>query len=227
MSFRLACASAGALAAALAATWLVVSPAGATTGYAYGGLIGKKGPIGITATVTALDAPAVERGHVAAWVGVGGPKEGPDGTAEWLQIGLNSSRGTANRLYYEYARPGRAVTYVQLAANVPIGRPVRVAVRKSAAGRDLWRVWVDGRPASGPISLPSSAGGLTPIATVESYDGDTAGTVNTFSYAVAGIKVTDAADGGWRPFATAQLRRDGGVRLARSAPGSFAAQSRV
>jgi hypothetical protein len=220
MQFRFA----GALGAALAAAWLVVPVAGAT-GYTYAGLVGKKGPLGISATVTALEAPAVQRGHVAAWVGVGGPNEGPDGTAEWLQVGLNSGRGTGNHLYYEYARPGTAVTYVQLAATVPIGDAVRVAVLKCAVGRDLWRVWVDGRPASDPISLPGSAGRLTPVATAENYDGDTAGAVNTFSYSLAGIKIATTAGGVWRPFTTAQLRQDGGVRMIRSALGSFVATS--
>jgi hypothetical protein len=213
---------AGALGAALAAACLVVAPAGAT-GYTYAGLVGKKGPLGIAATLTALEAPAVQRGHVAAWVGVGGPNEAPDGTAEWLQVGLNSGRGNWNHLYYEYARPGIPVQYVQLAASVRIGQPVRVAVLKCAAGRDLWRVWVDGRPASDPISLPGSAGRLTPVATAENYEGDAAGVVNTFSYSLAGIQVATAAGGVWRPFTTAQLRQDGGVRMVRSAFGSFVA----
>jgi hypothetical protein len=218
---------ASALGAALAAACLVVSPSGATgaTGYTYAGLVGKKGPLGIAATLTALEAPSVQRGHVAAWVGVGGPNEAPDGTAEWLQVGLNSGRGNWNHLYYEYARPGMPVQYVQLAASVPIGQSVRVAVLKSAAGRDLWRVWVDGRPASDPISLPGSAGRLTPVATAENYDGDAAGVVNTFSYSLAGIKVATAAGGVWRPFTSAWLRQDGGVRMIRSAPGSFVATS--
>jgi hypothetical protein len=225
MHLRLACASAAASAAALAVAWLVVSPAGATAGYTYAGLVGSKGPLGITATLTALEAPLVEQGHVAAWVGVGGANEGPDGTAEWLQVGLNSGTGTGNRLYYEYARPGRDVTYVQLAARVPIGRPVRVAVLHCAAGRDLWRVWLDGRPVSEAISLPGSAGRLTPVATAENYDGETAGTVNTFSYSLTGIKVATAAGGPWRPFTAARLLQNGGVRTIRSTLGSFAATS--
>jgi hypothetical protein len=215
---------AGALAAALAAACLVVPPAGAA-GYTYAGLVGQKGPLGIAATLTALEAPAVQRGHVAAWVGVGGPNEAPDGTAEWLQVGLNSGRGSWNILYYEYARPGIPVQYVQLAAGVPIGQSVRVAVLKCATGRDLWRVWVDGRPASDPISLPGSAGRLTPVATVENYDGNTAGVVNTFSYSLTGIKVATAAGGVWRPFTSGLLRQDGGVRMMRSALGSFVATS--
>jgi hypothetical protein len=125
-----------------------------------------KGPLGISGTLTALSAPVVQAGHVAAWVGVGGPNEAPDGNAEWLQVGMNSARGsTNNHLYYEYVRPGIPVTYVQLAANIPVGQSVRVAVLKTATGRDLWRVWVGGKPVSDPILLPGSEGRLTPVAT--------------------------------------------------------------
>jgi hypothetical protein len=213
-----------ALAAALAAAWLFAAPAGAT-GYSYGGLVGTRGALGVAGTITALQAPVVQQGHVAAWVGVGGPNEAPDGTAEWLQVGLNSSRGGGNHLYYEYARPGIPVAYVQLAAAVPTGQAVRVAVLKCAVGRDLWRVWVNGRAASDPISLPESSGRLTPAATAENWDGGSAGALNTFSYSFDGVRVASAAGGVWRPFASGRLRQDDGVRMTPGPAGSFVAAS--
>jgi hypothetical protein len=165
---------------------------------------------------------------VAAWVGVGGPNEAPDGTAEWLQVGMNSARGSvANHLYYEYVRPGISVQYVQLAANVPVGQSVRVAVLKTATGRDLWRVWVDGKPVSDPISLPGSEGRLTPVATAENFDGGAPGVVNTFSYSVAGLRVATRAGGVWRAFRSGKLRQDDGVQVVVGAPGSFVAGSAV
>jgi len=190
--------------------------------------VGSKGPLGISGTLTARSAPVVQAGHVAAWVGVGGPNEAPDGTAEWLQVGMNSAHGsTNNHLYYEYARPGIPVTYVQLAANIPVGQSVRVAVLKTATGRDLWRVWVDGKPVSDPILLPGSEGRLTPVATAENFDGGAPGVVNTFSYSVAGVRVATRAGGVWRPFTGAQLRQDDGVQVIRSAAASFVAGSAV
>ena len=217
---------AGAL-AVLAAAWPVAASA-AATGYCYAGLVGSKGPLGISGTLTARSAPVVQAGHVAAWVGVGGPNEAPDGTAEWLQVGMNSAHGsTNNHLYYEYARPGIPVTYVQLAANIPVGQSVRVAVLKTATGRDLWRVWVDGKPVSDPILLPGSEGRLTPVATAENFDGGAPGVVNTFSYSVAGVRVATRAGGVWRPFTGAQLRQDDGVQVIRSAAASFVAGSAV
>jgi hypothetical protein len=217
---------AGAL-AVLAAAWPVAASA-AATGYCYAGLVGSKGPLGISGTLTARSAPVVQAGHVAAWVGVGGPNEAPDGTAEWLQVGMNSAHGsTNNHLYYEYARPGIPVTYVQLAANIPVGQSVRVAVLKTATGRDLWRVWVDGKPVSDPILLPGSEGRLTPVATAENFDGGAPGVVNTFSYSVAGLRVATRAGGVWRPFRSGQLRQDDGVQVVMGTAGSFVAGSAV
>jgi hypothetical protein len=213
-----------ALGAALAAAWLTAASAGAA-GYSYAGLVGTKGALGIAGTVTALQTPLVQQGHVAAWVGVGGPNEAPDGTAEWLQVGLNSGRGSANHLYYEYVRPGIPVTYVELAANVPTGQPVRVAVLKCAVGHDLWRVWVNGRPASDPISLPASNGRLTPVATAENWDGGALSALNRFSYSFDGVRVASAAGGVWRPFAGGRLRQDDGIRLVSGAAGSFVASA--
>jgi len=190
--------------------------------------VGSKGPLGISGTLTARSAPVVQAGHVAAWVGVGGPNEAPDGTAEWLQVGMNSAHGsTNNHLYYEYVRPGIPVTYVQLAANIPVGQSVRVAVLKTATGRDLWRVWVDGKPVSDPLLLPGSEGRLTPVATAENFDGGAPGVVNTFSYSVAGLRVATRAGGVWRAFVGGELRQDNGVQVIRSAAGSFVAESAV
>ncbi len=55
-------------------------------------------PDGISASLSSLGTPVVESGHVAGWVGVGGPGQGPGGANEWIQVGLNSLPGTGNRL---------------------------------------------------------------------------------------------------------------------------------
>jgi hypothetical protein len=126
MRLRSAGVLAGALVVVLVTAWPGAASA-AAPGYCYAGLVGTKGPLGISGTLTARAPAVVQAGHVAAWVGVGGPNEAPDGTAEWLQVGMNSARGSVNNhLYYEYSRPGIPVKYVQLAANVPVGQSVRV-----------------------------------------------------------------------------------------------------
>jgi hypothetical protein len=78
-------------------------------------------------------------------------------------------------------------------------------VLKTAKGRDLWRVWVDGKPVSDPILLPGSEARLTPAATAENFDGGSPGVVNTFSYSVAGVRVATGR-GRVAAFTGAQLR---------------------
>ena len=63
--------------------------------YAYAGLASNATAQGIKATVTTLAAAQVPDGHVAGWIGVGGPNAGPNGQAEWLQAGLNTQVGRA------------------------------------------------------------------------------------------------------------------------------------
>ena len=94
-------------------------------GYAYTGLQSDRQGFGVTATLTALADPLVERGHVAAWVGVGAPGEGPHGTNEWLQIGLNRIAGRDARLYYEIVQPW-GTRYVELDRNISAGRHIQV-----------------------------------------------------------------------------------------------------
>ena len=127
-------------------------------GYAYAGLLGERGPSGVTATLTTLAEPLVQRGHVAAWVGVGAPGEGPNGTNEWLQVGLNRIAGRPAKLYYEVAGSS-GISYVELDSNVLPGRRYRVAVLEMARRPDVWRIWVDGRPANGPSTSPRATEG--------------------------------------------------------------------
>jgi hypothetical protein len=222
---RLVCVLAGALVAAWpAATPVRAASPCAAPGYSYAGLSGAKGPHGVAATLTALEAPVVEHGHVAAWIGVGGRYEGPGGADEWLQVGLNSGRGSGNTLYYEYTRPGDPIRYVEVARGLPVGRAVRVMVLQMARKADTWRVWVDGRPVGEPIVLPGSDGMLTPLATAENWDGGAAA-CNRYSYRFDGLRVAHAAGGVWRPFPTASLRQDAGNRAVQSANGVLVAAS--
>ena len=83
---------------------------------------------GVAATIAPTAAPSVRDGHVDGWVGVGGPGLGPNGTDEWIQIGLTSvPNDSLNRIYYEIQRPGRPVVYRELRSNVAVGHaaPVR------------------------------------------------------------------------------------------------------
>src|SRR4051812_20995130 len=126
-----------------------------TAGYSYAGISAPGHAYGIGATVTPLAGFDVVNGHVAGWVGVGGPRQGPGGTDEWLQVGLSGFAGVASSsIYYEVTRPNGNPTYHEVSGDVPLGQAVRVAVLEMHKRPNWWRVWVNGSPASEPISLP-------------------------------------------------------------------------
>ena len=173
---------------------------------------------GISAVLTSLGQPAVESGHVAGWVGVGGPGQGPGGSDEWIQVGLNSLPGTGNKLYYEVMRPGAGASYAEVATNVSNGRAVRVAVLETASSPNSWRVWVGGRPVTPPIELPGSQQALTPMAMGESWDGGRPA-CNRFSYRFERVSIAAAPGGSWQAARDAAVLQDPGYRVVKRAAG--------
>jgi len=154
----------------------------------------------VTSSADGFDVLA---GHVAGWVGVGGPGEGPGGHDEWLQVGLATfPLWDGHDVYYELARPGLPPTYHRVGASLVPGLPVRVAVLEMHSRADWWRVWVDGAPASPPIYLPASHGRWRPVVTAESWDGG-ASSCNAFLYRFAAISVAFHPGGIWSPMAQA------------------------
>jgi hypothetical protein len=218
--------------AAVAATALGVGAAralacGNTSGYSYAGIAAPSRAYGISALITPLDAFAVLDGHVAGWVGVGGPGEGPGGTNEWLQIGYSGFPSiTGSDIYYEVALPGRTPAYHQVAAGLPVGKGARVTVLELRNRPDYWRVWLNRRPVSPAIRLPESHDRWSPIATAESWDGGNGGTCNTFLYRFRHVSVARTAGGGWEqltggfPIRSTTTR----VRRSRGAAGFLAAE---
>jgi hypothetical protein len=177
--------------AAVAALALVggVATAGACgqNGYSYAGLSAPTVGSGISALITPLGTFAIPNGHVAGWVGVGGPGEGPHGTNEWIQIGLSGFPGLYTDVYYEVARPHHYPVYHEVMANPPTGHAYRFAVLEDRP--NVWRVWFNGKPVSPRIYLPQSHNQFLPIATAESWDGGTGGACNTFLYSFQHVKV--------------------------------------
>src|SRR5438876_3018900 len=106
--------------ATLAAACAVAIPSRAATAgcgvssYSYAGVSSIEARYGVGAQITAVRKPDVTKGHVAAWVGVGGAGLGPNNTDEWLQVGLSAKPGEDPALYYEVARPNQAPRYVML-----------------------------------------------------------------------------------------------------------------
>jgi hypothetical protein len=204
---------------------------GNSTGYSYAGLGAPSNAYGISALITPLDAFDVYNGHVAGWVGVGGPGQGPNGTNEWLQIGFSGFPDiTGSDIYYEVAdgKPHSYPTYHQVAAALPVGTVAKVTVLEMRGRPDFWRVWLNHKPVSPPIRLPDSHGRWSPIATAESWDGGTNGACNTFLYRFRHVSIARAPGGGWRQMTDAYPIKSASTRVqhARGSAAFFAAEGR-
>ena len=181
-------------------------------GYTYAGHQASVAGHGVRATITPSRSLTVASGHVAGWVGVGGPGQGVNGEDAWLQVGIASVEGTAPYLYAEFVRDGRQPQLLLLDESVrtDIGR--RVAVLEMSAQPGWWRVWVDGRPATKPIHLRGSSGRWAPIATAESRSGG-GSACNEFAFRFERVSVSFGGGGSWRPFVSGHRFLDNGHKL--------------
>ena len=214
----LACAAVGAWAAVPSAARGETSCA--SHGYTYTGLAQNDAVHGVTATVTAVSAPRVAGGHVAAWVGVGGRGLAPGGTDAWLQAGLAAYRGGGSRLYYELMLPeGRR--YVELAQGVRPGTRFTVSVLEVAPG--TWHVLVDGRAVSPAFAVPVSSSGLPAIVTAESWATSTQA-CNQYAFGFAGAQFI-GADGFWHAFSKPQIIVSSSTQITRRSKTGFLATS--
>src|SRR5918998_2501052 len=178
-------------------------------GYAYAGLQGTRRAHGVRATITALARPYVEAGHVAAWVGLGGPAQGPGRTDEWIQVGLAGLPGTGSKLYYEVAQPGKAPVYHELMSHVEPGQRIRVAVLEMNRRPNHWRIWVNGEFVSEPVFLPGSSRRWQPIATAETWDGGRRA-CNGYGYRFERLRVATWRGGSWVRFRSGHRWQDPG-----------------
>lgn len=190
-----------------------------TKPYAYAGLIGVEAVGGVRATISASSVPAVKRGHVAGWVGVGSPTAGPNGEAQWIQVGLSGFEGGASQLYYEITRPGRSPEYATVVEKVEPGESYAVAVVEVRPNR--WRVEVDGRVVSPEVSLPGSNRKWEPVVTSESWNAGAG--CNGFSYRFSGVAAY--RKGAWRPLGEATVLSDKGYGLKKRTASAFLATS--
>jgi hypothetical protein len=182
----------------LAAATAAAVPTGAD-GYTYAGLQATGYAAGIQATITALRAPSLASGHVAGWIGVGGPKQGPNGSDMWFQAGLAARPDEETFLYAEIALPGRTPALIRLEDHVPVGQSRRVAVLELRRRPGHWRIWIDGRPATAPVFLPGSSGRWAPIATAESWSqGPPA--CHDFAFRFDRVSVRRRLGGAWTTF---------------------------
>jgi hypothetical protein len=182
------------------------------TGYSYAGHQATFKGHGVRATITAQKPPRVKGGHVAGWVGVGGPGQGPNGEDVWMQAGIGSVNGAAPFIYVEIARAGRDPEFILVEEGIASGRPHRFAVLEMGRRPGWWRAWVDGQTVTKPVYLPGSRGRWAPIATAESFAESTS-MCNAFSFRFESVGVSYGGGGSWRPFVSGHRFLDGGNDL--------------
>lgn len=181
-------------------------------GYAYAGFQARGVGHGVRAVVSPTMVPAIAAGHVAGWIGVGGPGQGPNGETMWLQTGIASVPGMGTLVYAEITRPGRHPQFVSLVENVAPQQSFRLAVLEMAHRPSFWRVWLNGRPVTRPIHLPGSTNRWRPIATAESYD-DKTSSCNTFGFRFESVGVAQGRGGAWQTFRPGFTFLDRGYRV--------------
>lgn len=193
--------------------------------YTYAGFDSPLKAHGVGARITAVSAPNVVSGHVAGWVGLGGPGLGPNGTDSWIQVGLSGDDwgGAVSTIYYEVMHPRIGPKYYPVAQVLP-GVTHRLAVLEMAHRRSFWRVWMDGRPVSDPIHLRGSHGAWWPQATAESWNGGNRGVCNEYAYRFENVVIAHGPGGNWQRLRRGIPFRDRGYSLS-GGPTRFLAAS--
>lgn len=193
------------------------SGANGSQGYAYAGHQAAGDAHGVRARITLLEQASVPAGHVAGWVGVGGPDSGPNGEDQWLQVGIAVLPQTAPMLYAEITQAGRPSRFVPLESNLEPGATRSVAVLEIAKHPGWWRVWVGEKPVTRAIRLLGSSDNLHPIATAESWNGGGNG-CNSFRYRFDSVGVAGTRGGSWRTFRPGYEFLDRGYRIRKLTP---------
>jgi hypothetical protein len=188
--------------------------ANGSPGYAYAGHQAARIAHGVRATITPTAPANVPAGHVAGWIGVGGPGQGANGQSLWLQVGVASMPNSPTMVYTEITRGGQDPVFVPLLQNVQVGESHRVAVLEMAAKPNWWRVWLDGKAVTEPVLLENSTNRWRPIATAESWNGGQP-VCNAFAFRFDGVGIATATGGAWRTFTPGTKFEDRGFGVKR------------
>jgi hypothetical protein len=176
--------------------------------YSYAGVQTQRPVYGVSASITALQAPDVRTGHVAGWLGVSG--KGGNG---WIQIGLSAVPGSRlNEIYLEYAAPGRDPQYTVLRSAVPVGERHRFTVSQLAYRPGWWQASVDGAAVTKPVYLPGSNGRWRAQVLGESWN-DNSRACNVYSYAFTGVSLATAPSLDWGQLNSYAAFQDAGYTL--------------
>jgi len=194
-------------------------------GYKYAGLQSATGTSGIRANLKILAQPVVLTGHVAGWVGVGGPNAGPGGTAQWLQVGYFAFPDGSMQLYYEVELPNSAPQYHVVKGRVTPGEAHLVSIREVSGHPGMWQIRVDGVPVGPAYFLAGSHGRYQPQGIGESWN-PTASECNTYAWLFRGVEVAKGPGGSWVVAKSSHQWHDAGYSLKLIPPDSFATVSR-
>ena len=164
--------------------------------YAYAGAQDTTQRSGIRANLSTASAPQVDVGHVAGWLGVGGPGLGPNGTDEWLQTGYASFEAGPTQIYYEVTLPDKGTQYHTIKDNLSSSEKHLLSVLEVKGKNGTWRVWLDNKAVTPDISLPKSHGRFVPQALGETWNGGTT-KCNHYAYRFQKIQVAKAPGGSW------------------------------
>lgn len=181
-------------------------------GYSYAGNQATYRGHGVRATITMTRAPSVDIGHVAGWVGVGGPGQGAGGEDAWIQAGIASMPGMDPVIYAEIEQGDGTPQFIPIEEGVALGRPHKLAVLEMSSRPGSWRVWVDGQAVTDPVRMRGSSGRWAPIATAESWNAGTA-SCNEFGFRFERVSVSYGGGGSWRPFVPGHRFLNGGNQL--------------
>jgi hypothetical protein len=192
--------------------------------YDYSGVETAAATSGIRTDLTVVSTPEVKAGHVAGWVGVGGPGLGPSGTDEWVQIGYAGFDTGEDQIYYEDALPNKPPQYHTVVASVEPGAKNWMGVLESAQTKGSWQLWLNNKPVSPVIALPSSHGKFAPQAIGENWSGGTS-QCNTYEYAFGSVQVASRPGGSWITGKAGQTWGDAHEKATKTGIGSFTARA--
>jgi hypothetical protein len=190
--------------------------------YAYAGAQDAKPRAGVRATIATVVPPTVTDGHVAGWVGVGGPGAGPGGADEWLQAGYSGFDTGQAEIYYELTLPGKAPAYHTVESGLRPSESHLVSVLETDRSGS-WRVSVDKHEVSPTLRLPGSNGRFVPQAIGETWNSSRL--CNQYAYSFRRIQVAAAPGGHWTAPQRGYVFRDLKNTVFRFAPASFIARS--
>ena len=189
-------------------------------GYAYAGLASDDNVYGVSTTLTMLSQAQIENGHVAGWIGVGGPGLGPNGSDEWIQVGMSALPWSLEGHIYVEVQAPSGYKYTEVGPALVVGQAHNVAITETAPAE--WQVVVDGQAWGAPVALPGSHGEWQLIATGESWDGGKP-SCNRFAYKFEQIKLQKRFGGAWRIMKNASPIESDGYSISQQATAGFVA----